>query len=88
MQKLHISEYVESTSELRELHERGEQLAKEIRVLNEKVGGIIMTPKHLRAARLEAWEAEVKEKTEEYHKTKKEFLEKAKTVKGRQDRPM
>ena len=88
MRTLHITEYVDATPELQQLHDQGEQLASEIRLLNEKIGGICMTPKHLRAARLEAWEAEVKAKTKEYHQTKKEFLKKARTIKGRHDRPM
>lgn len=88
MQKLHISEHVPATTELQQLHDQGEQLAREIRLLNEKIGGISMTPKHLRAARLDGWQTELKEKTEAYYRTKKEFLKEAKTVKVRQDRPM
>lgn len=80
---LHITEHVHIDPELVQLKADGERVAREIQALHEKIGGIGMTPKPMRAMRLAVWRAEISLKRVELKALKKAFDEKKRSLQKR-----
>lgn len=61
------------TPRQRELIERGMQLLAQINTLDERIAGLRMTPKRMRAERLAAFAEQRKRLVAEYKQAEKEF---------------